>query len=173
LERDNDSTLPASANLNSLSRRKRAQLGVERLEERTAPALVGGLLDVGFFALPAETNNVVFTPSLFLGVDDTNNPVLALPLCIPTSVLETLKLDLGGVIFGFEVSFEIPIFPFDLPGQALCPNFSALVGTAIAGFGGGETPAAVIGSGIGRASGGEGAASVVAGDEVPFGQGGR
>lgn len=150
--------------------RRPARLRLEQLEDRNLLAITAGLLDAVFVAFPAETNVVKFTPSLFLAVEDANNPVLALPFAANTKFLDTLGIDLGVDIFGVHVTGTFPIFPFELPGDALLPNFAAFVGSTIAGFGGGASPAAVIGSGIGRAVGGAGAASVVAGAEVPLGQ---
>src|SRR5262249_53051133 len=52
------------------------------------------------------------------------------------------------------------------------PNFAAFIGSTIAGFGGGGSPAAVIGSKFCQAVGGAGAASLVAGAEGPPAPGG-
>src|SRR5262249_43585427 len=120
--------------------KSRRRLALERLEDRTVPSFVAGSFPIGndvvVTAFPSETNNVKFTPTLFLAVDDTN-PLVALPPAVPTRFLEGIELDLGADIFGVHVTFPVPILPFDLPGQALVPNFSAFIGSTIAGFGGG------------------------------------
>lgn len=148
--------VPSSKSLRARPRseahdRQARRMFLEKLEDRTVMAFVGGVGFLDYTAFPGEPNDVTITPGIFTNIVD--NPNLSLLSIFPSA--EFLRGLSVGAEVGFIASVEAsaPLIPFDLPNDGV-------LAPTIAGFG------SMFGGAV-KTLAENGSASVVAGAELP------
>jgi subtilisin-like proprotein convertase family protein len=112
-------------------RNRRLRPGIELLENRLTPALIGGFGAVDYEAFGGEANNVVFSNGPLLAVhDDPNVGILATPPYYLSSLFQSLNLafsvgfDIAGVEAGVSLGYAFS--PFQFPGTVIGPPVAGL-----------------------------------------------